>query len=95
LLGVGGRKPLGLARGFSLSSSLVEIEVLASSFLSFIIKHVIRLTNIMAHLCAMLACTLETMSCWMGTPSFLTSSIIADCAGGDFEYKTLKFTCKK
>jgi hypothetical protein len=83
---LGCRKPIGLECGFLLSSRTSpgkKIEGLAFSFLLFIIKHVIRTTNSLSHLCAKLACTLETTSYWIGTPpSFLTSSIFADCEGG-------------
>ena len=61
---------------------LQEIEGLASSFISFVIKHVMRSANIPAHLCARHACGLEVTGCWMKLPpSFLVASIIADDGG--------------
>ena len=61
---------------------LVEIEELARGFKSFLIQHVMRLSNNSAHLCAKAACTLEVSECWMSSPpSFLVSSILEDCEG--------------
>ena len=61
---------------------LFEIEDLASSFSSFSIQHVKRHANTSAHLCAKVACTLEVSDCWiMSSPSFLVTSIQADCVG--------------
>jgi hypothetical protein len=61
---------------------LQEIEGLSSSFSSFVIQHVIRTSNTLAHLCAKHACTLETTSAWMELPpSFLVSSLQADTLG--------------
>jgi hypothetical protein len=62
---------------------LSEVDGLASSFLSFCIKHVKRAANVPAHLCARYACTQEITSCWMNSiPDFLTTSCQADSAGG-------------
>jgi ribonuclease HI len=63
----------------------IEIEELASSFTSFVIQHVKRHSNNSAHLCARFACTLERSDCWMSSPpSFLVTSIQADCEGAVF-----------
>ena len=60
----------------------LEIKGLASSFFSFVIQHVIRSSNMSAHLCAKYACTMEVTECWMELPpSFLVASVIADNAG--------------
>ena len=47
---------------------LLEIEELASCFVSFVIEHVKRHANNSAHLCAKVACTLEVSECWMDAP---------------------------
>lgn len=61
---------------------LSEIEELASSFISFVIQHVMRNANTSAHLCAKHACTLEVTGCWMDSPpGFLMTSVLADRVG--------------
>ena len=60
---------------------VAEIRELSASFLSFNISHVIRAANGPAHLCAKRACTLTVTESWLdSTPSFLTSSLLADCS---------------
>ena len=62
-----------------------EIRELSASFLSFHISHVIRAANGPAHLCAKRACTLDMTESWLdSTPSFLISSLIADCSENAF-----------
>jgi ribonuclease HI len=64
---------------------LLEIGELATSFTSFEIQHVIRASNVPAHLCAKLASTLNVTESWMTeTPSFLFSSLLADCPANAF-----------
>jgi hypothetical protein len=61
---------------------LLEIEGLVSNFNFFVIQHVMRASNLPAHLCAKYACTQDETSCWMDLePSFLASSLQADRAG--------------
>jgi hypothetical protein len=61
---------------------LQGIAGLSSSFSIFIIQHVIRLSNTIAHICAKHACTLELTSVWMEhPPSFLVASLQADSGG--------------
>jgi hypothetical protein len=58
---------------------LLEIDGLASSFISFVIQFVSRSANTPAHLCAQLACAQGGTSCWMNSiPSFLATSLLAD-----------------
>jgi ribonuclease HI len=64
---------------------LVEIGELATSFCFFDIQHVMRTSNIPAHLCARHASTLNVSECWLDeTPSFLVSSLLADCPANAF-----------
>jgi hypothetical protein len=59
---------------------LLEIGELANTFTVFSIQHVIRSANYPAHLCAKRASTLDVSESWMTeTPSFLVSSLLADC----------------
>ena len=60
---------------------LDEVGELASQFVSFFIQHVMRLANYPAHLCAKYASTIRVTESWFdATPSFLISSLLADCA---------------
>lgn len=60
---------------------LAEIGELSSSFLVFVIQHVTRSANLPAHLCAKRACMLMVTDSWLDSvPSFLISSLIADCS---------------
>ena len=64
---------------------LLEIGELAPSFMSFSIQHVIRTANGPAHLCAKRGLTLTvTESDLDSTPSFLISSLLADCSANAF-----------
>jgi hypothetical protein len=64
---------------------LVEIGELATSFCFFDIQHVMRTSNIPAHLCVRHASTLNVSECWLDeTPSFLVSSLLADCPANAF-----------
>ena len=59
---------------------LVEIGELVSDFSLFVIQHVLRSANVPAHLCAKRACTLNVTESWLDeTPSFLVTSLLADC----------------
>jgi hypothetical protein len=61
---------------------LQDIAGLSSSFSSFVVQHVIRSSNTVAHICAKYACTLELTSVWMEhPPSFLVASLQADSGG--------------
>ena len=61
---------------------LQEIEGLSSSFSSFVIQHVPRSSNTLAHLCAKHACTLVISSVWMEhPPSFLVSGLVPERVG--------------
>ncbi|KAE8781948.1 Casein kinase I-2-like protein [Hordeum vulgare] len=58
---------------------LDEIGELVRDFILFEIQHVMRTTNIPAHLCAKRACNLNVTECWLDdTPSFLVTSLLAD-----------------
>lgn len=60
---------------------LLEIGDLSTSFSSFTIQHVSRSSNLPAHLCAKRACSLQVTEAWTdNVPSFLVSSLMADCA---------------
>ena len=62
-----------------------DIEGLVFEFDCFVIQHVMRASNTLAHLCAKHACTLEATNCWMELPpSFLVSSPLADRDGAVF-----------
>ena len=64
---------------------LLEVGELVSSFSVFLIHHVIRTANVPAHLCAKRASTLRVTESWMfETPSFLVSSLLADCPANAF-----------
>lgn len=64
---------------------LDEIGELSLDFDYFVIQHVIRTANLPAHLCAKRACSLlVTDSCLNSTPSFLVSSLLADCPKNAF-----------
>jgi hypothetical protein len=64
---------------------LLEIGELASSFTVFSIHHVLRTANVSAHLCAKRASTLCVTESWLSeTPSFLVSSLLADCPVNTF-----------
>ena len=64
---------------------LDEIGELAFDFSFFEIQHVTRSANLPAHLCAKRACTLNVTDCWLDeTPSFLVSSLLADCRDNSF-----------
>uniref|UniRef100_A0A453ED07 RNase H type-1 domain-containing protein n=1 Tax=Aegilops tauschii subsp. strangulata TaxID=200361 RepID=A0A453ED07_AEGTS len=59
----------------------LEIGELTSSFNSFDIHHVVRSVNGPAHICAKHACTIDVTESWIDiVPSFLTSSLLADCS---------------
>jgi hypothetical protein len=61
-----------------------KIEGLGSSFYSFIIRHVKRTANVLAHLSAKFTCTQDVTSYWMDyVSSFLTTSLLADSVGAD------------
>ncbi|KAF7011834.1 hypothetical protein CFC21_026098 [Triticum aestivum] len=65
--------------------NLDEIGELSCDFSVFEIQHVLRSTNLPAHLCAKRACTLNVTECWLEeTPSFLVTSLLADCPGNTF-----------
>ncbi|KAI4965327.1 hypothetical protein ZWY2020_054797 [Hordeum vulgare] len=62
-----------------------EIEELADGFHSFVIQHVSRSSNGPAHLCAQHACNVSVTESWLSeTPSFLVSSLLADCPSNSF-----------
>ena len=64
---------------------LDEIGELSCDFSVFEIQHVLRSANLPAHLCAKRACTLNVTECWLEeTPSFLVTSLLADCPGNTF-----------
>ena len=64
---------------------LLEIGELSHSFVLFDVQHVNRSANLPAHLCAKHACTLNVTDCWLeDTPSFLVTSLLADCPGNAF-----------
>ncbi|KAI5020406.1 hypothetical protein ZWY2020_045294 [Hordeum vulgare] len=64
---------------------LLEIEELSLTFSSFVIQHVLRAANGPAHLCAKYACTRDATESWLTeTPSFLVSSLLADCPANTF-----------
>ncbi|KAE8800936.1 Alanyl-tRNA synthetase [Hordeum vulgare] len=64
---------------------LFEIEELSHTFSFFVIQHVLRAANGPAHLCAKYACTTNTTESWLTeTPSFLVSSLLADCPANTF-----------
>ncbi|XBI75704.1 hypothetical protein VPH35_069040 [Triticum aestivum] len=69
---------------FSFTSFFAEILSIYS-FTSFTIQHVMRSANSPAHLCAKRACTLSVTESWLdSTPSFLISSLLADCSASTF-----------
>ncbi|KAM3355318.1 hypothetical protein ACQJBY_025851 [Aegilops geniculata] len=62
-----------------------EIDELANSFHSFVIQHVSRSANSPTHLCAQRACNVSVTESWLSeTPSFLVSSLMADCPANTF-----------
>ena len=64
---------------------LLEIEELSNHFTSFVIQHINRPANFPTHLCAKHACTLNVTDCWLDvTPSFLVTSLMADCPRNAF-----------
>jgi ribonuclease HI len=64
---------------------LAEIGELALSFSFFEFQHVMRTSNLPAHLCAKRASTLMVTESWMDeTPSFLVSSLLADCPANTY-----------
>ena len=64
---------------------LFDIGELASTFISFDIQHVNKAANVPAHLCAKRACSLMVTESWLASePSFLVSSLLADCSGCAF-----------
>ena len=64
---------------------LLEIGELSTHFSSFVIQHVNRSANLPAHLCVKRACTLNVTDSWLDeTPSFLVSSLLADCSKNAF-----------
>ena len=64
---------------------LIEMGELAGSLNSFAIHHVVRSANGPAHICAMQACTIDVTESWIdNVPSFLTSSLLADCSADAF-----------
>ena len=64
---------------------LAEIRELSLNFSSFVIQDVIRATNGLAHLCAKRASMLNVTESWLEmTPSFLISSLLADCSTNAF-----------
>ena len=64
---------------------LLEIGELCNTFSSFDIQHVNRSANLPAHLCAKHACTIDVTDSWIEcTPSFLISSMLADCSADAF-----------
>ena len=59
---------------------LLEIGELCNNFTLFVIQHVNRPANLPAHLCAKRACILNVTESWLEeTPSFLVTSLLADC----------------
>ena len=61
---------------------LDEVGELVSDFDSFLVKHVRRTANNSAHMCARFARTLGVTSSWLEeSPSFLVTSLQADCTG--------------
>ena len=64
-----------------LAPLLLEVGELIGSFRSFCIQHVIRSANGPAHLCAQRACTVAVTESWIeNPPSFLISSLLAECS---------------
>ncbi|XP_073353887.1 uncharacterized protein [Aegilops tauschii subsp. strangulata] len=64
---------------------LQEIDELFTSFNSFVIQDISRSVNVPAHLCAKHACTMAVTESWLTeTPSFLISSLVADCPANAF-----------
>ena len=64
---------------------LNEIGELVYIFQYFSVQHVIRSANLPAHLCAKHACSREETESWFdSTPSFLVSSLLADCSRNAF-----------
>lgn len=65
--------------------TLLEIDELSASFHSFVIQRVSRSANGSAHLCAKRACMVTATESWLTeTPSFLISSLLADCPANVF-----------
>jgi hypothetical protein len=61
---------------------LLEIEGPVLNFNLFVIQHVMRASNLPAHLCVKYACTQDETSYWMDLePGFPASSLQADRAG--------------
>ena len=64
---------------------LDEVGELVFDVPVFEIQHVNRAANLPAHLCAKHACTLNATDCWLEeTPSFLVTSLLADCRENTF-----------
>ena len=64
---------------------LLEIGELCNNFTLFDIQRVIKSANVPAHLCAKRACTLNVTDSWLEeTPSFLVTSLLADCPENAF-----------
>ena len=64
---------------------LLEIGELSGSFTFFDIRHIVRSANGPAHICAKQACTIDVTESWIkSTPSFLISSLLADCSANAF-----------
>ena len=65
----------------SIASPIIqEIGELAGTFVSFSIRHVGRVLNVPAHLCAKRASTLAGTESWLGeSPDFLVPSLLDDC----------------
>ena len=64
---------------------LDEIGELSLEFDYFVIQHVLRTANMSAHLSTKRACTLLVTDSWLDqTPSFLVSSLLADCPKNAF-----------
>ena len=64
---------------------LLEIGELSDLFSFFDVQHVNRSANLPAHLCTKHACTLNVTESWLDeTPSFLLTSLLADCPGNAF-----------
>lgn len=64
---------------------LLKIGELSSIFSTFTVQHVGRSANIPAHFCAKHACMLNVTESWLDeTPSFLVSSLLADCSKNAF-----------
>lgn len=63
----------------------LEIDELSTRFTTYVIQHLSRSANGPAHLCAKRACTMPVIESWLTeTPSFMISSLLADCSTNAF-----------